>query len=194
MEARKTDRKYTYQDYLTWDDTRRWELFYGVPYELVFGEDPHNMSPAPNRKHQQISRNLFVLIANYLTDKSCEVYSAPFDIRLSEAKDATTLVQPDISVFCDLAKLDDLGAKGAPDWIIEILSPSTTKRDLSLKLTLYQEFGVKEYWIADPDKNSILIYTLKPDGKYRYQQEAYEGKITPQMFPDLVIDLVKVFE
>ncbi|MEM7548221.1 MAG: Uma2 family endonuclease [Bacteroidota bacterium] len=154
-------KNYTYADYLTWPDEERWEIIHGVPYSLT---------PAPNRKHQEISVELSRQLANHLKGKSCKVYSAPFDVRLSEdfSDDALveTIVQPDISVFCDQKKLDEKVAKGAPDLVIEILSPSTTKKDLTTKILLYQRFLVREYWIIDPEKNIISICILDQHGKY----------------------------
>lgn len=194
MGAPKNKQKYTYQDYLSWDDGKRWELFHGVPYELVFGDDPENMTPAPNRKHQKVSGNLFRLIGNYLVGKSCEVFAAPFDVCLSKEENDDTVIQPDLSIFCDKSKLDNHGARGAPDWVIEILSPSTLKRDLSIKQALYQEYGVKEYWIVDPDKHSILVYNLQKDGYFHFIEEFKEGNIAPALFPDLSIDLAEVFK
>lgn len=193
MGAPKANQKYTYKDYLTWDDDRRWELIDGVPYELVFGEDPQNMSPAPGRKHQRISGNLYRLIGNFLVDKSCDVYNAPFDVRFNEADDTNTVVQPDISVFCDKSKLDDAGGHGTPDFIIEILSPSTTLRDLSVKLLLYQRHGVPEYWVVDPDKQIIYVYLLNEQGKYDIPHEYKSGKIHVQVIKGLELGWEEIF-
>ena len=115
----KTDQKWTYTDYLTWPEGERWELINGVAY---------NMSPAPSRRHQELSGELFRQIANHLKGKQCKVYDAPFDVRLSTAGNESdnyidTVVQPDIVVVCDPSKLDERGCKGAPDIVIEISSP-----------------------------------------------------------------------
>ena len=124
--------KFTYNDYLKWSDEERWELIYGIAW---------NMSPAPTRKHQKISIKLLFQIEDYLKDKDYDVYIAPFDVRLPENKEdndkeTDTVVQPDLLVVCDKAKLDDAGGNGAPDWIIEILSPSTAVKDLNNKSSL----------------------------------------------------------
>src|SRR6185295_13771701 len=111
----------------------------------------YDMTPAPSTKHQRIIGELYRMLGNFLEGKKCEVFVAPFDVRLSEHNasdfEVFNVVQPDISIFCDEKKIDEKGAKGAPDFVVEILSPSTSKKDLSRKLLLYQKFKVKEYWI-----------------------------------------------
>ncbi|MBI4778090.1 Uma2 family endonuclease, partial [Candidatus Desantisbacteria bacterium] len=129
FEARKKEERFTYGDYLKWPDDQRWELIDGVAYD---------MSPAPSRKHQKVVGELFAQFHSYLKDKSCEVYVAPFDVRLPEVDEGVaplaadeeiiTVVQPDIVVVCDRDKLDDRGGRGAPDIVIEILSPWTAKQ------------------------------------------------------------------
>ena len=145
-EAIKTTEKYTYADYLTWPDEERWELINGHAYD---------MSAAPSRRHQDVLGRLFRLIADFFDGRACRVYIAPFDVRLSEDYSDDHLienvVQPDLSVFCNDDRLDDKGAVGAPDLAVEILSPSTSTKDLKTKLLLYQKFGVREYWIVDPE-------------------------------------------
>ncbi len=138
------NKKYTYADYLTWLDDKRCELINGFV---------HLMTPVPKRKHQKISFLLGNKFYNHINKNNCEVYTAPFDVRLPRRNEITdkqihTVVQPDISVICDLAKLDDRGCIGAPDLIVEILSPATAKKDMNDKFFLYQEAGVKEYWIV----------------------------------------------
>ena len=183
--------EFSYKDYLTWNkDNERWELINGIPYD---------MSPAPTRKHQGISRNLSMQLSNYLDDKECSIYAAPFDVRLpvgfqadSEIK---TVVQPDISVFCDQDKLDDRGAVGAPDLIIEILSPSTAAKDLREKFSLYEKSGVKEYWIVDPANETLTVYSLDVNGKYpRGKIFAGEDKVKVGIFKDLEIKMDTVFK
>ena len=144
-------KKYTYADYLTW------QLVEGrsdVSVELIKGKVAR-MSPAPKRIHQRISGRIFAETEQYLRGKSCQVYHAPFDVRLAKIDVVTneaieTVVQPDISVICDPAKLDEQGCIGAPDWIIEILSPGSMARDTKEKFDLYEENGVKEYWRGRP--------------------------------------------
>lgn len=183
--------RYSYADYLTWDDGKRWELIDG---QAVC------MSPAPGRQHQHISKLLGRQIDAYLSDKSCEMYYAPFDVRFIETKDTVaddyidTVVQPDIVVVCDPEKLDDRGCKGSPDLIIEILSPSTSKMDMTVKFDLYQRFGVKEYWIIHPSEQTLMVFKLQQDGCYgapdRY---AGDDKVAVSMLGDLEIDLGAVF-
>jgi len=181
--------KFTYDDYLKWDDALRWELIEGIPYL---------MSPAPTREHQRILGQIFTQINVYLRNKSCEVYPAPFDVRLpaKDEKDAeiTTVVQPDITIICDKDKLDDKGCKGAPDLIIEILSPATAKKDLNEKFNLYESRGVKEYWVVFPLDKVIDIYQLNDDGKYEKAETYFKSDQIPiSLFPGFNIDLEQVF-
>ncbi len=180
----------TYSDYLRYTEDDRFELIAGEVYD---------MSPAPSRRHQEVSGELFKQIAVFLTGKSCRVYSAPFDVRLSEAdeteEETSTVVQPDISVICDHKKLDDKGCKGAPDFIAEIISPSTASKDNITKAALYEKHGVKEYWIVHPLDNIIVIRRLGENGKYT-PADFYEGKGTMELavLPDLAIDLDTLFD
>lgn len=181
----------SYADYLTWDDGKRWELI-----------DGHAvcMSPAPGRQHQRISRLLERQIDLFLSDKSCEMYHAPFDVRFLESQDNVsddyidTVVQPDIMVICDPEKLDERGCKGSPDLIIEILSPSTTRMDMTVKFELYQHYGVKEYWIVHPKDQTILVFKLLDSGLYGVPDRyCAEDIISVTLLGDLQIDLKRVF-
>ncbi len=181
--------KYTYADYLTWSDEERWELINGYPY---------SMSPAPGRRHQEVALNLARLFSNFFDGKPCKVYIAPFDVRLSEDTSddhvIENVVQPDLSVFCDKRKLDEKGAIGAPDLAVEILSPSTASKDIKTKLLLYQQFGVKEYWIVDPENHSMEIILLNKDGKYHPGIVYAPGQKCPSThFKGLEIDVEAVF-
>jgi Uma2 family endonuclease len=186
----KEEDRFTYADYLTWDDEQRCELIDGVAY---------CMSPGPNRRHQKWLGELFAQFHSYLEGKSCEVYLAPFDVRLPDFSDATdeetiTVVQPDIMVICDRDKLDDRGVKGAPDLIVEILSPSTAKRDITTKFELYQRHGVKEYWLIYPNDKTLLVYRLTDNGRYASPEVFGEGDtVMVQLIGDLAIDMGKVF-
>jgi len=187
--ALKLEEKYTYGDYLRWDDGERWELIDGVAY---------NMTPAPARRHQGILTELAGQLFNCLRDKPCKLYLAPFDVRLPENDEAdeevTTVVQPDIVVICDPSKLDDRGARGAPDLVIEILSPSTSRKDMKIKFELYEKRGVREYWIVDPSGGTVMIFRLDADGRYgRPQVYTDEDSAPVGIFEDLVIDLKAVF-
>jgi Uma2 family endonuclease len=180
---------FTYGDYITWPDEERWELIDGYAY---------NMSPAPSRRHQKISRELEKHIVVFLTDNPCEVYYAPFDVRLPETDEADeeiyTVVQPDIVVICDVKKLDDKGCRGAPDFVIEILSPATSAKDMKIKLALYERHGVKEYWVVHPTDNIIMVFKL--DKKKMYGRPAVyteADKIATPILKGLEIDLELVF-
>ena len=179
---------YSYKDYLTWSDNERWEIIEGVPY---------NMSPAPSRKHQDVLRELGIVIANYLKDATCTVYFAPFDVRLSKSQneeDVTNVVQPDIAVICDESKLDDRGCNGAPDFIIEIESPSSITHDSIHKFNLYERYGVKEYWIVDPLGGGIMTFILGEDGRYGRPQSYMPDKvINCHILKGLSIDLNEIF-
>ena len=154
---------------------------------------------APQRLHKKISRNIFVPIANLLYKKQCEVYSAPFDVRLpvqNKKKDdeITTVVQPDICVICDPAKLDARGCCGAPDLVVEILSPGNSRTEVKHKFELYEEAGILEYWIVNPSEQYIIIYTLI-NGKYAGSKPYAPGEnITSPVLPGLVISLEQIFE
>ena len=178
---------YTYADYLTWQFDERVELIKGFISK---------MSPAPNRKHQGLSKNINGILYNYFKGKLCNYYSAPFDVRLpipSKKKD-TTVVQPDLCIICDESKLDDQGCNGAPDLIVEILSPFNTKHDLDTKFRLYEEAGVKEYWIVQPTDQNILVYYLVDNKYYGSKPFVTEEFVESKVFPDLKINVSDVFE
>lgn len=184
------ERRYNFQDYLGWSDEERWELIDGVP---------HNMSPSPSTKHQQILRELAVEFSTYLRGKTCEAFIAPFDVRLSaEGKSddqVNNVVQPDLSVICDPNKLDEKGCKGSPDLIIEILSPSTGKLDRWIKYKLYERTGVKEYWIVEPANSTVEVFTLNEQGQFElHAVYGKEDQVKVGLFDDLVIDLQIIFK
>ena len=189
LALKKVEEKYTYGDYCCWPDSERWELIHGIAY---------CMSPAPLRIHQKISIELCRQFSNYLVNKPCEVFDAPFDVRLSEAdeldEDIETVVQPDILVVCDESKLDEKGCRGAPDLIIEITSPSTASKDIKEKFYLYEQHGVKEYWIVYPLEKNILVYKLASDGQYgRPEIYVRNDKIKVGILKGLTIDLSLIF-
>lgn len=179
---------YTLADALEWDESERIELIYGT---LV-------MMSSPGRIHQEIFGELFGQLRDYLKGKKCRVYAAPFAVRPFEEKgdnpqDSDTMVEPDISVICDLDKLDDIGCQGAPDLVIEILSPSTRRHDRITKFNLYQRAGVREYWIVDPVDQSVQSFVLE-NGHYTARDLAGTGeKIKVNVLKDCVIDLTAVF-
>ena len=174
---------YTYADYCTWDDDKRWELIDGVAYA---------MSPAPTTKHQESGGELYRQLANFLKDKPCKVFHAPFDVRLNADADDDTVVQPDLVVVCDKSKLDDSGCNGAPDMVIEILSPSSAKRDKVLKFNTYQRVGVREYWVVDPDSKTVYAHVLK-NGEYITYAYSDANTAPVNVLEGCVISLPDVF-
>ncbi|MDQ1350751.1 MAG: hypothetical protein QG657_1053 [Acidobacteriota bacterium] len=184
--------RFTYAHYMMWPDEERWELIDGIPYD---------MSPAPSRYHQEISMNLGFEISKFLKvkGKKCKVYAAPFDVRLPEGEqideEIMTVVQPDISVVCNPEKLDDKGCKGAPDFIAEITSLATIKKDMKDKLLLYEKHGVPEYWVIQPEDNIVMVYKLNEQKRYdRAKIFSKEDKIELKLKEGRIeIDLEKVF-
>ena len=154
---------YTYADYYAW----RWEEM----VELIRGKIV-KMSPAPGSRHQRVVMNLSGLLWSSFRGHRCQVFTAPFDVRLPLKRSDTNdqqivnVVQPDICVVCDPEKIDERGCLGAPDWIIEVLSQSTSRKDLRDKFDLYEEAGVREYWVVHPQEGTILVYVLDKSGKY----------------------------
>jgi Uma2 family endonuclease len=182
---------YTYADYLQWKFDEYVELFRG---KLM------RMSPAPRRLHQTVAGNIFGPIQRFLRKKPCNVYISPFDVRLPKKSDTSdkaiyTVVQPDISIICDQSKLDERGCIGAPDTIIEILSPGNVDRDLKKKFDLYEEHGVPEYWIVAPGIKNVTVYLLNGAGKYELRGE-YDGNgpIPLQSLPDFSLMWEDIFE
>ena len=180
--------RYTFADCLTWGESERIEIING---EAVM------MAP-PSRAHQKISGELFRQLANFLEGKKCEVYPAPFAVRLfakdgDTPDDVDTMVEPDISVVCDHDKLDEYGCKGAPDLVVEILSPSTQRNDRLTKFNLYQRTGVREYWIVDPENKNIQVFLL--DGNALHPHEVYSEKDIAKVsvLDGCFIELSKVF-
>lgn len=183
-------KNYTYADYLRWRFDERVELIRGKIFK---------MSPAPSRSHQDISRDVTVKIAVYLRGNPCKVYAAPFDVRLPKISndDATiyTVVQPDICVVCDPAKLDDKGCIGAPDIVVEILSPGNNKKELQNKYEVYQEAGVKEYWLIHPSERTFLKYTLDVNGLFQPSKLLAGGDVlTTDVLPGFLLNLDEIFE
>ena len=184
------DAPVTYGDYLSWPGNERWEIINGVP---------HDMSPAPSTKHQGISRDLFVQIHSFLSEKpECEAFYAPFDVRLPEKDEADeaiiNVVQPDIVVLCDPSKIDDKGCRGAPDWIIEVLSPFTSSKDHIAKRLLYERMGVREYWLVHPVDELVTVFVLSVDGKFEPPVfREGRGELGVSVLPGLMMDLDAVF-
>lgn len=177
-EALAQPKLYTEKDYYNLPENTRADLIDGQIYYHA----------APSRMHQKILSFLHVRIANHINSKvgSCEVYPAPFAVKLF-AEDDKTIVEPDISVICDPNKLTDRGCTGAPDWIIEIISPSTSSHDYIRKLNLYADSGVKEYWIVDPERKRIFVYFLE-NAKFEVETYTFQEKIKVNIYDDLWVD------
>jgi Uma2 family endonuclease len=182
---------YTYADYLKWQFEERLELIKGKVFK---------MSPAPSTRHQKISRNLSFFLGNIFLGLSCQYFFAPFDVRLLDRKksiesdeDIFTVVQPDLCIICDEDKIDEKGCIGAPDLIIEIVS-GKSKREVREKFGLYEESGVKEYWIVYQDIEHIHQYKLGEGEKYEIIKiYTPDDTISSAIFPDLKIDVHEIF-
>ena len=181
-------KQYTYADYLTWQFDEMVELIKGFVYK---------MSPGPSTYHQRIIRRVLVDIANYLKKGKCQVFMAPYDVRLKRSfddKEITSVVQPDICIICNPEIIDRRGCNGAPDFILEVLSPFTSKKDVKDKFEIYQESGVKEYWMIYPGEKVLDVYILQ-DGKYFLDNKyVSDSKVQLKILPELTIDLQEIFE
>jgi Uma2 family endonuclease len=179
--------EYTYDDYYDWLFTERVELIFGKVLPMA----------APNRIHQIIAKNLYYVFTVFFRDKQCEFYPAPFDVRLPvgiKKGKYTTVVQPDLSVFCDQEKLDQRGAQGAPDLVVEILSPGNSRRDMKDKFEVYELAGVREYWIFHPIDSFVLPYLLNEEGKFVGLPAVHSPDILiSRIFPELFFSLGGIF-
>lgn len=180
--------RYTYADLLAWDSDTRYELYNGQPVALA----------SPSDVHQRISMALSAQLYNYLDGKKCSAFAAPFDVRLFEEEgdgpdDVDTVLQPDLMVVCDETKVDHQGVHGAPDMVIEILSPGTSRYDKLIKFSMYQRAGVKEYWLIDPVTRTACVYLLE-DGSY-HAATVYSAdcSVPVSVLNDFQIDLTKIF-
>jgi len=188
-------KRYSYADYLTWTDEVMREIIDGVVY----------LFSAPVRKHAKAVSNFLRESFMFLEKRKskCEIYTAPFDVRFPKNGETAddkifNVVQPDICVICDPSKLDDGGCLGAPDLIVEVISPSTSKRDLDFKFSLYEESGVKEYWVVYPNDKAVNVFILQPNGKYdkgkTYEVIYNNTQVPVKTLKGLVIDLNELFE
>ncbi|MDE7416091.1 MAG: Uma2 family endonuclease [Lachnospiraceae bacterium] len=168
---------YTAEDYYNMPENIRAELING---EIVY-------MAAPSRIHQEILMELSTLINNYIKSKegNCKVYPAPFSVQLRKSED--TVIEPDISVICDKNKLNRRGCLGAPDWIIEIVSPSNPEHDYIDKLSLYTKASVREYWIVDPQTRNIYVYSLEPE-HFSVKVYTFHDTVKAGIYEDLFID------
>jgi len=180
--------RFDYGSYSGWPGDARWELIDGVAYD---------MTPAPSRVHQEVIVELARQIGNFLLDRSCRVYVSPFDVRLPDADEADdrveTVVQPDIAVICDESKLDEKGCRGAPDLIVEVLSPRTAVKDMIQKRDSYERHGVREYWLVHPVDRLLWIYRLEDDVFGAPEVRAAEGTTPSSVLDGLEIDWSQVF-
>jgi Uma2 family endonuclease len=181
---------YTYSDYLLWQFEERVELLRGKIRQMA----------APNRYHQKVSGRIQHFLSNALWKSPCQLYDAPFDVRLTrfnklKNKEVITVVQPDLCVICDPQKLDDRGCIGAPDLIVEILSPGNSRTEMKDKFELYEEAGVLEYWVVSPIEKNVLVWKLNEAGKFIGLQPRVEGDIlTTSIVPNLALELNEIFE
>jgi len=176
----------------TYADYKEWELKEGERYELIHGEA--FAMAMPNAGHQTIVAEIFGQLHNYLHGKPCRVFPAPFDVRLFYAENERddTVVQPDIMVVCDKSKIGNEGIRGAPDFVIEILSPSNTTKEMGRKFRLYQKAGVREYWVVNPE-DAILDTFLFDGNVIRFHSYTAADKANVGIFPGFAVDLEPVF-
>ena len=188
MTALPQEKRYTYGDLTEWDDGARYELYDGVPVAMS----------SPSLTHQRILREFFGQLYHFLLGKPCEVFSAPFDVRLFDTgedrpEDSENVLQPDLLVVCDRERLDERGLRGAPTLAIEILSPSTLRNDRLVKFHMYERAGVPEYWIADPERGMVTVHVLD-EGNYPSGAVYLRDAAVPvTVLPGCVIDLNRVF-
>jgi Uma2 family endonuclease len=179
---------YSYADYFKWKFEERVELIRGYIFK---------MSPAPNVRHQQLSAEIGGQLWSFLRGKKCQVFTAPFDVRLprksNDDKEIITVVQPDICVICDPTKLDKRGCLGAPDIVVEILSPGNNTKELKNKYEVYEEAGIKEYWVVSPQDNTFVAYTLI-NGRYQPSRIMVAGDVvTSTVLEGFSLDLTELF-
>jgi len=186
MALPKEYERYSWEEYLSWPEEERWELIEGVAW---------NMSPALSRSHQQILVDLISQFHIFLKDSECEIFAAPFDVKLTEEEEdaAPTVVQPDVVLCCDGAKLTEWGMQGSPDLVIEIVSPASGRKDRKEKFSLYQRHGVGEYWIVDPDEQVVEAY--RHNGEHFERIGAYSPEDQPgvRALPGFKLDLSETF-
>ena len=188
MSSLPQEKPYTYADLLEWEDDVRYELYDGQPVAFA----------SPSDVHQRVLTALILQIGTYLAGKRCTLYPAPFDVRLFEeagdrSEDVYTVVQPDLIVVCDPNKVDRRGVHGAPDFVVEILSDSTRHKDRLTKFKLYEQAGVKEYWIVDPASCVVLVHTLE-EGRYHSPDVYTAGaKVPVGVLDDCQVDFSTVF-
>jgi Uma2 family endonuclease len=183
MSLVQPNKHYTYSDYVNWGEEDRYELINGTPYM---------MSPAPSLAHQSIIGELHLQLANFLKGKPCKVFMAPCDVRLNAHDRDDSVVQPDLLVVCDMSKLDGKACVGAPDMVVEVLSPSSVRHDKLTKYNLYQQAGIREYWIVETESKMVQVCILK---NKEYVVKAYDHTdvVPVHVLEGCHIDLSEVF-
>jgi Uma2 family endonuclease len=180
---------HTYADYLSWPEDVRYELIDGVAYL---------MAPAPARVHQEVVLEMAYQVRGALEGKPCRTYIAPFDVRLPKTNEADarvdTVLQPDLLVVCEQAKLDERGLRGAPDWIVEVLSPATAGHDQTVKLTAYERARVPEVWLVHPADRVVMVFRLEGAAYGRPAIHETRGELGVAALPDIRIDWDRVFQ
>ncbi|AEJ20061.1 Uma2 family endonuclease [Gracilinema caldarium] len=174
--ALKEGEKFTIADWKKWPLNERWELIDGVAYA---------MSPAPRVPHQDKVLNLARQLGNFLEGKPCKVFIAPLDVFLMDDSDTgETVVQPDVLALCDASKIHEDGIHGAPDFVAEVLSETTAHKDFGVKRNLYEQVGVREYWIIHSDTGAVYQYVLQ-NGRFGPLKEYRRGEAVPSaVFPE----------
>ncbi len=179
---KRDDVLHTYADYLQWPEDVRYELIDGVAYL---------MSPGPDRAHQEVAGEIYRQLANALDGRPCRAYIAPLDVRLPKAGEsdelATTVVQPDVMAVCQTERLDRRGVRGAPEFVVEVLSPSTASHDQVRKLRAYERAGVREYWLVHPTDRVITVYRLDGDVYGKPDVQELAGMTDVSVLPGVTI-------
>lgn len=175
---------YSYADYLVWKIKERVELLKGKIFEMS----------APSPIHQEISGNLQGALFVFLKNSKCKLYTAPFDVRFPQKGESQvyTVVQPDLCVVCDFEKIDSKGCVGAPDLVVEILSPGNSKKEMKSKFALYQEEGVREYWVVDPERELVFVY-VADNKKFKPTIPIADDYVYSTIFPDFKIHTADIF-
>ncbi|WP_028571867.1 Uma2 family endonuclease [Desulfonatronum lacustre] len=173
---------YTYRDYLEWPDDQRWELIDGTPQA---------MTPGPSVTHQQVVLSIAAQVERALSEKECRPFIAPLEVLfpkpIENEDNVRTVLQPDLFVVCDQRKIKSNAVVGAPDWIVEVLSPKTASRDHIAKRRIYEQAGVREYWLVHPEDRVVMIYRLEKEGFGKPDVVPMEGETGVGILPEVVI-------
>jgi Uma2 family endonuclease len=184
MDAILKNEYFTYSDYAGWDTDERYELLDGVP---------HLMSPAPSVRHQGTVGELYAIFRNFLTDKPCRAFISPIDVRPNADAEDDTVLQPDVIVVCDKSKIGDKSINGAPDLVVEVLSPSSERYDSGAKLDKYLESGVRECWIVNPEAHTVRTYIGESEGDETVKTYRETDAIESDILPGLTNPLEEIF-